>query len=92
MSALLYHLHRPTQVSAIGKSIDVAPKIAVEKNIRAMLLKGFDVPPADDFLESRKILLANNDVHMGLAAPRNSLLSSSPFGLTEEFGDLSRAS
>jgi homogentisate 1,2-dioxygenase len=38
-----------------------------------MLLKGFDVPPADDFLESRKILLANSDVHLGLAAPRKSM-------------------
>ncbi len=73
MSSLLYHLHRPTQVSAIGKNVDVVPKIAVEKNIRAMLLKGFEVPPTDDFLESRKILLANSDVYMGLAAPRSSM-------------------
>jgi homogentisate 1,2-dioxygenase len=73
MSSLLYHLHRPTQVKAIGKSIDITPKIAVEKNIRAMLLKGFDVPPVDDFLQSRKVLLANNDVYLGLAAPRNSM-------------------
>jgi len=73
MSSLLYHIYRPTQVKAIGKSKDVAPKIAVEHNIRAMLLKGFDVPPAADFLESRKVLLANNDVYLGLAAPRNSM-------------------
>ncbi len=73
MSSLLYHLHRPTQVKAIKKSQDISPKIAVEHNIRAMLLKGFDVAPADDFLHSRKVLLANNDVHVGLAAPRNSM-------------------
>jgi homogentisate 1,2-dioxygenase len=73
MSSLLYHANRPTQVKAIGKAIDVAPKIAVENNIRAMLLKGFEVPPTDDFLKSRKILLANSDVHLGLAAPRTSM-------------------
>ena len=73
MSSLLYHANRPTQVKSIGKAIDVAPKIAVEKNIRAMLLKGFDVPPADDFLKSRVVLLANSDVHLGLAAPRTSM-------------------
>jgi len=73
MSSLLYHLNRPTQVKAIGKSIDVTPKIAVDNNIRAMLLKGFEVPPADDFLKSRKILLANSDVHLGLAAPKSSM-------------------
>lgn len=73
MSSLLYHLHRPTQVKELGKSINVAPKIAIEKNIRAMLLKGFEVPAVADFLESRKVLLANNDVHLGLAAPQNSM-------------------
>jgi len=73
MSSLLYHLHRPTQVKAIGKSLDLTPKIAVEKNIRAMLLKGFDVPPTDDFLQSRKVLLANSDLYLGLAAPRASM-------------------
>ncbi len=73
MSSLLYHTHRPTQVSTIGKSVDVTPKIAVQNNIRAMLLKGFEVAPEDDFLESRKVLLANKDVHIGLASPRESM-------------------
>jgi len=73
MSSLLYHHNRPTQVKSIGKSIDVSPKIAVEKNIRAMLLKGFEVKPTDDFLKSRTVLLANSDVHLGLAAPRTSM-------------------
>ncbi len=73
MSALLYHVSRPTQVKEILKSTDVSPKIAVEKNIRSMLLKGFDVKPENDFLESRKALLINGDVHLGLAAPRQSL-------------------
>jgi len=73
MSSLLYHVHRPTQVKSIGKAIDVAPKIAVNNNIRAMLLKGFEVPPADDFLKSRKVLLANSDVYLGLAAPKQSM-------------------
>lgn len=73
MSSLLYHVHRPTTVTQIEASIDVAPKIAVSKNIHARKLIGFDVPPADDFLESRTALMVNNDVHIGLAAPRKSL-------------------
>jgi len=72
MSSLLYHIHRPTQVKEVISSRDVAPKIAVTKNITARLLKGFDVAPADDFLESRQPLLVNSDVHLGLAAPRKS--------------------
>lgn len=73
MSSLLYHLERPTQVSDIGKSYSVEPKVAVGKNMTSRMLKGWDVPPADDFLEARVILLTNNDVNVGVAAPRKSL-------------------
>lgn len=73
MSSLLYHVHRPTQVKEIVKSYDVSPKIAIDKNIRALLLKGFEVQPADDFLESRKVVLCNSDCSIALAAPRNSV-------------------
>src|SRR5436190_13248250 len=44
-SSLLYQVHRPTQVKEILKSTDVSPKIAVGKNIKALLLKGFQVKP-----------------------------------------------
>ncbi len=72
-SSLLYHVHRPTQVKEIVKSYDVKPKIAIEKNIRAMLLKGFDIKPTADFLESRKAVLLNSDCIIGLAAPQESM-------------------
>jgi homogentisate 1,2-dioxygenase len=72
-SSLLYHTNRPTQVKEILKSYDVTPKAAVDKNIKAMLLKGFEIKPENDFLDSRKVLLFNNDVWFGLAAPKKSL-------------------
>lgn len=72
-SSLLYHAQRPTQVKEILKSYDVTPKIAIGKNIKSLLLKGFEVAPVDDFLESRKAMLVNNDCIIGLAAPRQSL-------------------
>lgn len=72
-SSLLYHTHRPTQVKEILSSKDVTPKIAVEKNIKSLLLKGFNILPEDDFLDSRKTLFVNNDCTIGLAAPRKSL-------------------
>jgi homogentisate 1,2-dioxygenase len=53
-SSLLYHIHRPTQVKEILKSYSVEPKIAVDKNIKSLLLQGFQVAPQDDFLDSRK--------------------------------------
>ena len=72
-SSLLYHVHRPTQVKEIVKSYSVEPKIAIGKNIKSLLLKGFELKPEDDFLESRKAMLVNKDCTIGLAAPRKSL-------------------
>ncbi len=73
MSSLLYHIHRPTMVRHILESKDVAPKIAVQKNMMARKLVGYNVPPKDDFLEARTPVLVNSDIHIGLAAPRKSL-------------------
>ena len=72
-SSLLYEIHRPTQVKEILKSTDVTPKIAINKNIKALLLKEFEVKPTEDFLESRKAMLVNSDCIIGLAAPRQSM-------------------
>lgn len=72
-SALLYHVHRPTQVKEILKSYSVEPKIAIDKNIKSLLLKGFELKPEADFLDSRKAMLVNRDCIIGLAAPQQSL-------------------
>jgi len=72
-STLSYHIHRPTQVKEIIKSYSVQPKIAIDKNIKSLLLKGFDIKPTADFLESRKTVLLNGDCQIGLAAPTESL-------------------
>ncbi len=74
-SSLSYHVHRPTQVKEIIRSYSVEPKIAIGKNIKALLLKGFELQPAADFLESRKPMLVNSDCTIGLAAPQESLTS-----------------
>ncbi|MEQ8713815.1 MAG: homogentisate 1,2-dioxygenase [Cyclobacteriaceae bacterium] len=75
MSSLLYHHHRPTMVSEIREPKDLAPRVAVEKNITSRLLQGFQVTPTDDFLESREPLMVNSDIIIGLAAPQQSLTS-----------------
>jgi homogentisate 1,2-dioxygenase len=72
MYSNMYHVHRPTQVKAIRRQYSVAPKIAKANNIQSYRLRGFEVQPQDDFLESRKIVLTNADCHIVLAAPRQS--------------------
>ncbi|GJM29659.1 MAG: homogentisate 1,2-dioxygenase [Cyclobacteriaceae bacterium] len=73
MSSLMYHVHPPTQVSKVLSSHNTQPEIAEGQNMTARLLNGFMIQPEDDFLESRKPLLVNSDLYMGLAAPRQSL-------------------
>ncbi len=69
MSSLLYHLYPPTVVKEFGEPRDVNPKIAVEHNMKALSFKGFELPIEKDFLESRKRIFVNGDLHVSLAAP-----------------------
>lgn len=75
MSSLMYHVQRPTMVRAVLDSVEATPAVAVAKNIMARKLIGFNIEPANDFLESRVPLFINNDLIVGLAAPRQSLTS-----------------
>jgi homogentisate 1,2-dioxygenase len=70
MSSLIYHIYPPTVVTEIKKIKNVVPKIAVEKNMKALSFKGFSLAPETDFLDSRKTVFVNNDLHIGLAAPK----------------------
>jgi len=73
MSSLLYHASRPTQVKALLPTYDVTPKITSGNSLMMRKLIGFNISPANDYLESRIPLLVNRDVTIGLAAPRHSL-------------------
>src|SRR5205085_831419 len=71
--SLIYHCYPPTMVKEIGKSYSVAPKIAFQRSLKHQSFEGFHVEPENDFLESRKAVLVNNDLHISLAAPKQSM-------------------
>jgi homogentisate 1,2-dioxygenase len=71
--SLLYHCHPPTEIIKTDHVIDMTPKIAEEKMLKHRSFEGFKIQPENDFLESRKPVLVNNDVHIVLAAPRESM-------------------
>ncbi|MFT5820576.1 MAG: homogentisate 1,2-dioxygenase [Crocinitomix sp.] len=73
MSSLLYHLHPPTIVKAIGEKIDLNPEIALDKDMQMRSLQGYEVKPVDDYIESRVPVLVNSDCHIILASPKKSL-------------------
>ena len=72
MSTNSYHEQRPTQVKEIKKQYSVAPKIAKANSIQSYRLRGFQVKPENDYLDSRKTILTNSDCSIILAAPKQS--------------------
>lgn len=71
--SLIYHCHPPTMVKHLGEPYSVEPKIAREKHLKHTSLKGFKIKAEDDYLESRKPVLVNSDLHISLAAPKKSM-------------------
>jgi homogentisate 1,2-dioxygenase len=71
--SLLYHCHPPTEIIQTDDPYDVAPKLAEEKMLKHRSFDGFRIKPEKDFLQSRKPVLVNNDCHIVLAAPRESM-------------------
>jgi homogentisate 1,2-dioxygenase len=73
MSSLLYHLKPPTIVKEVLGTKNIAPEIAIEKNMTMRSLMGYKVQPKEDYLESRVPVLVNSDCYIELAAPSRSM-------------------
>ncbi len=73
ISSLLYHLYPPTMVKEHGRPYSIKPEIHIEDNLQARSYLGFEVEPEDDYIQSRKVLFVNDDLHIGLASPTNSM-------------------
>ncbi len=74
--SLLYHVHPPTQIIRTEEPVDVSPKAATDNILKHRSFQGFNVKPEDDYLESRKIVLFNDDCQMSCAAPKKSFTDS----------------
>ncbi len=70
MSSLLYHHYPPTCVKQFDEPRNIRPKVSIEDNMKAMSFQGFSLRSQEDYLKSRKTLFVNNDLHIGLAAPK----------------------
>lgn len=73
LSSLLYRVNPPTMILQVGDPKDVTPKVIHDKQLKHRSLKGFNIAPEDDYLESRKPVLVNNDCSIVLSAPRKSM-------------------
>jgi homogentisate 1,2-dioxygenase len=53
--------------------VDVSPRAASENILKHRSYQGFKIKPAKEYLDSRKVVLFNNDVQLALAAPEAGL-------------------
>ncbi len=73
MSTLMYHIQPPTVIKEIRGQKNIAPEIAIERNMLPRSFKGYEITPSKDYLESRNPVLVNNDLYIELAAPQASM-------------------
>jgi homogentisate 1,2-dioxygenase len=71
--SLLYHVYPPTQIIKTEKPVNVKPQIAEEGMLKHRSFEAFKIKKEKDFLDSRIPVLVNNDVHIVLAAPQQSI-------------------
>jgi homogentisate 1,2-dioxygenase len=71
--SLLYHINPPTQIIKTEHAVNVQPIIAEEKMLQHRSFEGFRIRREKDYLQSRKPILVNNDCHIVLAAPQESM-------------------
>lgn len=71
--SLLYHINPPTQIIKAVTGKTIAPQIAQQYSLQHHSFDGFKVNAENDYLESRKPVLINNDCYITLAAPKQSM-------------------
>ncbi len=71
--SLIYHCHPPTLVKSVGEPFSREPKVTFQRFLRHQSFEGFNIQPEDDYIESKKPILVNNDLQISLAAPRKSI-------------------
>ncbi len=72
-SSLLYHIHPPTRIIRTDMPVSVVLRVAEEKMLAHRSFEGFRILPSPEYLDSRKAILVNRDLHISLAAPEKSM-------------------
>ncbi len=68
-SALLYHRHPPTAITAIDGADEPDPKLEVNHPLRPRHLRTANLPPGGDLVLGRRVLLGNDDVTVSVVSP-----------------------
>ena len=69
----LYHTQAPTKIVQVGAPYSIAPKTIHDKQLKHRSLNGFSIAPIEDYIDSRKPVLVNDDCKIILSAPTKSM-------------------
>ncbi|HLT71067.1 MAG TPA: homogentisate 1,2-dioxygenase [Cyclobacteriaceae bacterium] len=69
--SIQYHINPPTRIKSVGKAEKYGPKVLNEYGLKHIHLNTSGVKTTgDDYLSSRKVLLANSDCAISICAPQ----------------------
>ncbi|KAB7707846.1 homogentisate 1,2-dioxygenase [Bacillus aerolatus] len=69
IQSIIYHVHPPTQVREAIKLKDIHYEYETKGALKHRHFRTWNTEAGGDFLEARKIFMANNDVAIGVARP-----------------------
>lgn len=68
--SILYHIHAPTRIKAVGESEKYGPEILTDYTLKHTHLNTSGVKSTgDDYLSARKVLLSNGDCSISICSP-----------------------
>ncbi|AXN40063.1 homogentisate 1,2-dioxygenase [Peribacillus butanolivorans] len=73
IQSLIYHINQPTQVKKAAKIRDVHYELEEKDALIHRHFRTWNTNVGGDFLEARKIFLANDDVALGVARPNKQM-------------------
>lgn len=73
IASILYHCYPPTQATEYAYLGEMKPQIVDDPTLRHRHLKTWNIPAKGDPISGRTILLANNDVNIGLCRPAETM-------------------
>ncbi|MBM7647366.1 homogentisate 1,2-dioxygenase [Bacillus ectoiniformans] len=69
IQSIIYHAHPPTQIRAAKKLKEIKYEYEAKDALKHRHFRTWDTKAGGDFLEARKIFMANDDLAIGIARP-----------------------
>ncbi|WP_303309880.1 homogentisate 1,2-dioxygenase [Hymenobacter sp. BT730] len=70
VSSLLYHIHPPTQIKAVGEPVPYSPQLLKDRALQPSHLRTLSqTTTGGDYLQARQMLIGNADVMMSICNP-----------------------